>query len=79
MSMTLCNMRANAVRSVLASCSNVNCRHESILNVNSLGDDVSVPSLGPQMRCQRYGQRGADMRPNWNEHAPPSLLGPRAI
>jgi hypothetical protein len=74
--MSLGNMRAYGVRSVLAYCSNVNCRHESIVNVDSLNDGVSVPSLGPRLRCQRHGQRGADVRPNWNERAPPTLFGP---
>jgi hypothetical protein len=30
--MTLGNMRANGVRSLIAWCSNVNCRHEAIVN-----------------------------------------------
>ena len=65
--MTLSNMRANGVRSLLVNCSNVSCRHEAIVNMDGLSDDISVPSLGPRMRCQRCGQRGADVRPNWNE------------
>ena len=65
--MTLGNMRANGVRSLLVNCSNVNCRHEAIVNVDGLSDDIPVPSLGPRMRCQRCGQLGADARPNWNE------------
>ena len=65
--MTLGNMRANGVRPVIAWCSNVNCRHEAIVNIDSQSDDVFVPSLGPRMRCERCGQQGADVRPNWNE------------
>jgi hypothetical protein len=65
--MTLGNMRANGVRSLVVHCSNVMCRHEAIINVDALSDDVPVPSLGPRMRCERCGQRGADARPNWNE------------
>ena len=45
--MTLGNMRANGVRSLLVNCSNVNCRHEAIVNVDGLSDDIPVPSLGP--------------------------------
>jgi hypothetical protein len=33
--MTLGNMRENGVRSLLVTCSNVNCRHEKIVNVMS--------------------------------------------
>ena len=73
--MTLGNMRANGVRSLLVNCSNVNCRHEAIVNMDGLNDDISVPSLGPRMRCQRCGQLGADARPNWRERAPLNLFG----
>jgi hypothetical protein len=65
--MTLGNMRQNGVRSLKVFCSNVACRHESIVNVDGHGDDVFVPSLGPRMRCERCGQLGADAMPNWNE------------
>jgi len=68
--MTLGNMRANGLRSIIVACSNFACRHEAIVNVDSLGDDVPVPSMGPRMRCQKCGQRGADARPNWNERQP---------
>ena len=64
---TLGNMRANGVRSLIVHCSNVTCRHEAVANVDSLRDDAPVPALGLRMRCDRCGQRGADMMPNWNE------------
>ncbi len=41
--MTFGNMRANGVRSLIVWCSNVNCRHEAIVNVDSQADDVFVP------------------------------------
>ena len=66
--MTLGNMRQNGgVRSLIVYCSNVTCRHEAFVNVDAYGDDLLVPSLGPRIRCQRCGQRGADVMPNWNE------------
>jgi hypothetical protein len=65
--MTLGNMRANGVRSLIAWCSDVNCRHEAVINIDSLADDVAVPSLGPRMRCQCCGQREAEVMPNWRE------------
>lgn len=73
--MTRGNMRANGVRSVIVFCSNVHCGHEAIVNVESLGEDVSVPSLGPRLRRERRGQRGADVRLNWNEQPLMSLHG----
>ena len=65
--MTLSNMRQNGVRSLIVWCSSSTCRHEAIVNVDAYSDDVFVPSLGPRMRCERCGQLGADVRPNWAE------------
>ncbi len=44
--MTLGNMRENGVRSLLVTCSNVTCRHETIVNVDAYGDELFVPSFG---------------------------------
>ena len=65
--MTLGNMRANGMRSLIVCCSNVTCRHEAIVNIDSQNDGAFVPALGRLMRCQQCGQRGADVRPNWAE------------
>ena len=65
--MTLGNMRANGVRSLIVICTNVTCRHEAIVNVDGQGDAAFVPALGRLMRCQQCGQCGADVRPNWIE------------
>jgi len=62
--MTLGNMRANGVWSLIVFCTNSTCHHEAIVNINSLADYVPVPSLGPRMRCQRCGQFGAVASPN---------------
>jgi hypothetical protein len=51
------------------------CSHESVLDVSAYTDDVTVPSFGPRMVCTVCGAIGADVRPNWNERAPPSLFG----
>ena len=64
--MTLGNMRANGVRSLIVHCSNVQCRHEAIVNVDALPANAAVPVLGLRMRCDRCGRRGADVMPNWN-------------
>lgn len=65
--MTLGNMRENGVRSLIVHCSNVACRHEKIVSVDPYSDDVFVATFGPRMGCERYGQRGADVMPNWAE------------
>lgn len=65
--MTLGNMRANGVRSLIVHCSNATCMHKAIVNVDHLPANAAVPALGLRMRCERCGQRGADVMPNWNE------------
>jgi hypothetical protein len=47
--MTLGNMRANGVRSLIVCCSNVTCRHEAIVNVDN--HDDAVFELSPKPRC----------------------------
>jgi len=71
--MTLGNMRANGVYSLAAYCER--CHHQTLLDVNDFADDVLVPSFGSRMVCTACGAIGADIRPNWNERAPPSLFG----
>ena len=70
--MTLGNMRDNDVQSLIAICTNATCRHEAIANVDGQNDAAFVPALGRLMRCQQCGQRGADVRPNWNDRHPPT-------
>jgi hypothetical protein len=73
--MTLGNLRENGVRTIAAWCSARDCNHSAVVDVERLGDDVPVPSLGPRLRCERCGHLGADARPNWQERAPVSLFG----
>jgi hypothetical protein len=75
--MTLGNMRANGVHTLGAWCLGRGCYHHRVLDVSGFADDVPVPSFGPRMRCERCGHVGADVRPNWNERAQPSLFGAR--
>jgi hypothetical protein len=63
--MTLQNMRENGVRSLGIMCHQ--CRHETIMNVDHLSGDLTVPSFGPKMVCTKCGTIGADVRPNWRE------------
>ncbi len=65
--MTLGNMRAHGVRTIAAWCAARDCHHAAVIDVERLGDDVPVPSLGARMRCSRCGRLGADARPNWQE------------
>jgi hypothetical protein len=52
--MTLGNMRANGVRSLLAYC--FTCHHEAVLGVEDYPDDVSVPAFAPRMVCKSVSE-----------------------
>jgi hypothetical protein len=68
--MTLGNMRANGVRSLLVYC--FACHHEAVFGVKDYPDDVPVPAFAPRMVCTRRGMIGADARPNWSERHRPT-------
>ena len=74
--MTLGNMRETGVRSLAVTCGALWCHHEAVLDVSGFAGDVTVPSFCRRMVCTVCGAIGADARPNWNERAPRSLLGP---
>jgi hypothetical protein len=59
--MTLGNMRENGVRSL--DIMYHQCRHETIMNVDHMPGDLTVPSFGPRMVCTKCGTIGADVRP----------------
>jgi len=40
---------------------------ETIINVDHLPGDLTVPSFGARMVCTKCGTIGADVRPNWQE------------
>jgi hypothetical protein len=65
--MTLGNMRANGVRTLRATCGARDCWHESIVDVAAYSDETEVPWFGPRLRCERCGNLGADVMPNWSE------------
>jgi hypothetical protein len=65
--MTLANMRENGVRSTAAWCGNRFCGHQSVFNADYLPADVTIPSIGPKLRCSVCGHLGADARPDWSE------------
>ena len=63
--MTLGNMRANGVRSLIVYCGA--CHRDAVFAVDCYPDAVPVPAFGPRMVCTRCGMIGADARPNWAE------------
>ena len=63
--MDLANMRENGVRSLAVMCHQ--CRHDTVMNVDHLPGDLTVPLFGPRMVCSKCRAVGADVRPNWQE------------
>jgi len=61
--MTLGNMRANDVRSLMIYCSA--CPRIVVFNVDAYPESAPVPAFGPRMVCTGCGMIGADARPNW--------------
>ena len=57
--------RENGVRSLAIYCHQ--CHHETVINVDHLPGDLTVPSFGPKMVCTKCGTIGADARPYWRE------------
>jgi hypothetical protein len=47
----------------------LNCRHESVMNVDHRPGHLTVPSFKAKMVCTECGTIGADVRPNWREVA----------
>jgi hypothetical protein len=70
--MDLENMRQNGVRSLWVQCNQ--CRHTTVMNVDHLPGDLTVPSFGPRMVCTKCGTIGADARPNWQERSLPRQI-----
>jgi hypothetical protein len=63
--MTLGNLQANGVHSLVVSCHL--CHHEAVVSVAAWPDDVQVPAFGPPIVCTRCGIVCADARPNCRE------------
>jgi len=63
--MTLGDMRASGVRSLLVAC--LQCHHETSINADHWLDRVPLSSFGPMIVCAECRTIGADVRPNWQE------------
>jgi hypothetical protein len=64
-------MRASGVRGLLIYCSDFRCSHSTTLSADRWPDDVRLSDLELLFVCQACGERGADVRPNfdWEEEA----------
>ena len=58
-------------RGILIYCADYRCSHSIAISGDALPDDMRLSDLEPRFICQRWGKRGADVRPdfNWNRTA----------
>jgi hypothetical protein len=59
---TIGEMRASGVRSVLVYCSD-KCSHGTAMNGDGWPDDVRLSDIKPMFACRVCDHRGADVRP----------------
>jgi hypothetical protein len=66
---TLAEMRAAGVRGLLVYCADYRCSHSIAISGDKWPDHVRLSDLEPQFVCKTCGQRGADVRPDfdWNK------------
>jgi hypothetical protein len=62
--MTLANMRANGVRSIIAACATA--AGSADVNVDLLPETLTVPEAGNRLRCSSCGGNTISTRPAWH-------------
>jgi hypothetical protein len=72
---TFAEMRASGVRGLLIYCSDYRCSHSTTISGDRWPDDVRLSDIEPLFTCQLCGQRGADVRPNfdWDKPLVPAM------
>jgi hypothetical protein len=63
---TFAEMRAAGVRGLLICCSDYKCSHWTAISGDKWPDHVRLSDIEPRFTCQVCGQRGADVRPNFD-------------
>jgi hypothetical protein len=59
-------MRASGVRGLLIYCSDYTCSHSVSLNADRWPDHIRLSDIESRFTCQACGQKGADVRPDFN-------------
>src|SRR5450755_2190528 len=63
---TFGEMRASGARGLLIYCSDYKCSHSTAISADQWPADTRLSDIEPRFTCQACGQRGADVRPDWN-------------
>jgi hypothetical protein len=76
---TFGEMREMGVRGVLVYCSDYRCSHSIVLSADRWSDELRLSDIEPHFGCKACGQRGADVRPDFERgRAPVALMGYRS-
>jgi hypothetical protein len=62
---TFAEMRASGVHGLLIFCSDYRCSHSIAINGDCWPDEVRLSDLEPRFICRGCGNRGAEVRPDW--------------
>jgi len=65
-------MREMGARGVLVYCSDYRCGHQVTLSADRWPDEVRLSDIEPRFVCHACGQRGTDVRPDFNWNASPT-------
>jgi hypothetical protein len=63
---TFAEMRASGVRGLLVYCADYQCSHWTAISGDRWPNDVRLSDVEQQFACRGCGQRGADVRPNFD-------------
>jgi hypothetical protein len=66
---TLAEMRSSGVSALLIYCAEYRCSHSIAISADRWADDVRLSDVEPRVICCACGERGADVRPNFNWNA----------
>jgi hypothetical protein len=67
-------MRSAGVRRLLVYFADYHCSHHVAINGDSWPDEVRLSDLEPRFTCSACGNRGADVRPNFDWGKPGALM-----
>jgi hypothetical protein len=75
---TFGEMRDMGMRGLLVYCADYRCSHSIAVMADQWADDVRLSDIEDRFTCTACGERGADVRPdfNWNRQ-PADMMGYR--
>jgi hypothetical protein len=73
---TFAEMQEQGVCGVLIYCADYRCNHSMATSGDRWPDDLRLSDIEPRFTCQACGERGADVRPDFNwDKTPVKAMG----